>query len=848
MKKLRYTLLAACLSLSVAAAGCSSSASKQTGGEPAVPALAPGAALAAAFTDSKVPGMKGVAESDRLKLFADETTGAIAVLQKSSGTVWYSNPPERDSDSLATGVNKDLLSAQLQIDFFNSFGQLTSMNSYSDSTAYKQIQATVIDGGVKVTYQFGTTKKSAEDLPPKLSKARFDEWNGKVDKTGQRALKIAYTLDPDSGLYERNDSALQGLQLDRALKAMEDAGYTEEDMKKDMAELNLTQTKSEARVFQASIEYTLDGDSLVAKVPVSDIHYPHAYPINSVSLLGFFGAGGTQTKGSMMVPDGSGALIHFNNGKTGYPPYQQLIYGKDQTQDTAEDSAREEEARLPIFGIAREDGAFLGIIEKGASVATIRADISGRLNSYNYVYPSFSFIAKDTVTLEANSQVRSLPKFQEDPVKSDFQVRYAFLDGPNAGYPDMARYYQNYLIQHQGLPERQNGTKAEDSPFYLQLVGSIDKKKRWMGIPYRALEPLTTFEQAQSIASEALERGIRNIRLNYTGWFNGGLDHQVPDRISVDSVIGGSGGLKNWIAFAQEHGISFFPDVSLLTAHSAKGFDVSKEAARTIKNAPAALYPINPVINRKDRFRTPSYAVSPRLVEGYTETVLGKLADYGIGGISLRDLADKLNSDYRKKHLIDRTESEGVSVQAFNQIRDRKLQVMGNGGNAYALPFLTDLTNAPLSNSGFKLEDEEIPFYPMVVRGYLDYTGAPFNLSTYPNEQSYVLKCLEYGANVSFEWIYEANDKVKDTEHDDLYSVHYRQWLDSAADLYRQVNEVLKQVQGQGLRSHEQLADGVFKTVYDNGIYVIVNYNTSPAEADGKRIEAESYITGGEQP
>ena len=29
-----------------------------------------------------------------------------------------------------------------------------------------------------------------------------------------------------------------------------------------------------------------------------------------------------------------------------------------------------------------------------------------------------------------------------------------------------------------------------------------------------------------------------------------------------------------------------------------------------------------------------------------------------------------------------------------------------------------------MANSRFKLEDEEIPFYQMVVRGYVDYTGA----------------------------------------------------------------------------------------------------------------------------
>ena len=47
--------------------------------------------------------------------------------------------------------------------------------------------------------------------------------------------------------------------------------------------------------------------------------------------------------------------------------------------------------------------------------------------------------------------------------------------------------------------------------------------------------------------------------------------------------------------------------------------------------------------------------------------------------------------------------------------------------------------------------------------------------------------------------------------------------------------------------SHEKLSEGVFKTVYENGIYVIVNYNRSMVQADGINVEAGGYVMGGEQ-
>lgn len=846
----KYVSMFAGLLVVLLLAGCAdgSMAVQSDNGEELAEAFSQGKALKASFTDSRLAGMKGIAENNSLQLFVDEQTGSVAVLHKQSGEIWHSNPPERDTDPLAAGVNKGVLSSQLKLDFYNLFGQLNAVNSYSDSVVHKQVKFEEMPNGVRVSYQFGTSAKTMDDMPMKISKARFEQnVLSKLDNTGKRALKIAYTEDKEHSVYVRNDGALKGIQLDRALKAFEAAGYTEEDLVADIAENNLDQTKPEPRIFLASIEYVLDGDSLVAKVPVSRIRYPEEYPVNTISLLSFFGAGGPDAKGSILVPDGSGALIHFNNGKTKYPAYQQQVYGTDLTLETTENAVRTQEARLPVFGIIREGGAFLGIIEEGEAVATINADVSGRLNSYNYVYPSFTVLNKGDLSLDANGQQRTLPAFQENPMKTDFTVRYAFLGGEDASYQGLAKYYQQYLKQNNGLPQHEAVNDSEDSPFYLQLIGSISRKKLFAGVPYQALEPLTTFEQAQSIVTQMQQRDIKQIKLKYSGWFNNGYDHEVPDNLSVDREIGGSKGLRSFVEFAGNQGISFYPDVAVLTALSSSGFDEKKEASRTLREVPAALYPIDLAINRRDRDASPSYVVSPITAGKYVDSMLKDFAGFRTGGISLRDLADQLNSDYRKNNQIDRAQSQGNSVQSLYKLHEADLRMMADGGNAYALPFLTDITNAPMSNSKFKIEDEEIPFYQMVVRGFIDYTGVPYNLSTYTNAKQYVLKNLEYGAGVYFEWIYAPNHKVKDSEYNHLYAVNYELWIDQAAEIYKEVNDVLKQVRGERIIGHEKLGEGVYKTVYENGLYVIVNYNRSQVKADGKTIEAESYITGGGQ-
>ncbi|MFC0470750.1 DUF5696 domain-containing protein [Halalkalibacter kiskunsagensis] len=847
-RKTRKILLLMCFLFTIILVGCSEPSSiSETDGDEVDPVFVQGEALQASFSDDRIGGMKGIAENDYLQLFVDDINGSIAVHNKNSGKIWHSNPQNWEQDSIASGENKALLGSQMQLDFFNNFGQRSSINSYGGSVVHEQFTFEEIPNGVRASYLFGKAERGAEDLPLMLSVDRFEELSSRLDSTGQRALLIAYRENSEKAVYERNDSALSGLQLERALQAFEDAGYTEEDLAQDMAELNFTQETNEGRIFRASIEYTLDNDNLVVHVPVSSIEFPDKFPVNMVSFMNFFGAGGAEDEGSLFVPDGSGALIHFNSGNTQYPSYRQSIYGSDLTLSVTDDSnSSEEKVRLPVFGIIQEDDALFGIIEEGASVARINADINGRLNSYNYVYPSFYVVNKGDVTLNANEQQRTLPKFQEDPMRTDFTVRYAFLSGESASYNGMAGYYQDYLVKNNGLPDRQVVSETNDSPFYLQLVGSISKRKHLAGIPYQALEPLTTFEQAESIINQMQNREISNIKLNYTGWFNGGENHKVPNKVSVDKAVGGSNGMRNFASFTQEEGIEFFPSVSILTVNSGSGFRESREASRTLSGLPAELYPMDLTLNRRDRSKSPSYILSPKLVEQYTENMLKDLREFETGGISLRDMANQLNGDYRRNNQIHRSESESYTLQALDKIREEDMNIMANGGNAYSLPYLSHITNAPLGNSGYKIVDEVIPFYQMVIRGHIDYTGEPYNLSNYSDVRQYVLRNLEYGSNVYFTWIYEPNYKVKDTNFNHLYAVNYELWIDQATEIYHELNDILSKVNNEPILLHEKLDEGVYKTVYNNGMFVIVNYNRHSMTVEGKTVEAQGYITGGE--
>lgn len=837
-------LISGCQSSSAPGAEVSATAVEQA----EVPALPPGEKLAASFSDARLPGMIGIARNEALQLFIQEDTAEIAVLHRESGQIWRSNPEGREQDSIAAGINKDLLSSQAKLSFYNSLGQSSTVNSYTDSVGHQQVSYETLPNGVRVNYQFGSNESSIEDLPVKISKERFEQkLLAQLDKAGQRALKIGYAEDKDEAVYVRNDKALQGLQLSRALKAFETAGYTPEDLELDHAEHGIEQENSGPRLFMITMQYELDGEDLLVRVPASGIHFPEQYPINSISVLDYFGAGSASEEGSLLVPDGSGALIHFNNGKLQYPSYRQDIYGPDLTMKLREVSSNEAKARLPVFGLIREGGAFLGIIEEGAAAAVVNADISGKLNSYNNVYPSFYVVNKSDVTLQASDMVRTLPKFQKKPTSSDFVVRYAFVGADQASYSGLASLYRSYLENTGGLPELQLDEEKQGIPFYLKLVGGMTTKKHLLGIPYDSTEALTTFEEAQQILSTLKEKQVSNIHLRYTGWFNGGLNHRIPDSIKVDGAVGGQKGMNDFSDYAREAGIGFYPDVAVLNVHSKGGFRPSREASRTLTQEPATLYPIDPARQRRDRDRLPSYILSPNSLGEVTEEMLEALQPFQSDGLSLRDLAEQLNSDMNPKKLLDRTETLTSVTKALEHIKQQKTSIVAEGGNAYALPYVTGLTDAPMSSSRFKLEDEEIPFFQMVVHGTISYTGAPYNLSTYTDARQYVLKLIEYGASPYFTWFNAPNHVVKETDYDDLYAANYKQWIDLAAEMYEEVNQANLPFAGHHMIAHEQMDEGVFRTTYANGGFVIVNYNDFSVQVADRTVEAQSYVTGGEQ-
>ena len=165
---------------------------------------------------------------------------------------------------------------------------------------------------------------------------------------------------------------------------------------------------------------------------------------------------------------------------------------------------------------------------------------------------------------------------------------------------------------------------------------------------------------------------------------------------------------------------------------------------------------------------------------------------------------------------------------------------MVDTGNVYALQYASFIKDIPLISSNLNIEDESIPFYEIVVHGYVQYVGEAINTSL--NEKLNILKSVETGAGIYYKWMYENDEIMNNTKYMySNYSICYNDQINKAATIYKKMNEILKGTQNATIDEHVKLQDNVYKTVYSNGVAVAVNYNKVSVVIDGITIGPEDF-------
>ena len=800
-------------------------------------------------SDPKVKGMVLAAENDILKLYTNTKTTEIAVYDKRTGVITYSNPVDRAEDTIATGKNKIALNSQFMVTYYDSSRSEATMYNYDLSVEREQYEIEKIENGIRYIYLLGDLTNPTGLVPPLLTPERLNELQSRLDEKDARTLRNAYKDSDDHPGFKEltavGSSSKVGLQKLNAI--MEKMGYTQEDYDADAAvaaggEVQIPTT------FSIPLEYRLVDDKLEVSIPTGNIKETGVGKIGKIDLLCYFGAGGLNEQGYLLVPNGSGSLIYFNNGKKN-DRYNQFVYGQDETTlgpTVVEKSIR---ARMPVFGIKRENSAIFAEITNGDTLANIMAMVSGSINSYNYAYPSFTIRGSEKVSMfDATGAGADVPTVEKDIYKMNLTVDYAFLNNEDASYSGMANYYRNKLIS-KGVLKRLE--PSDSIPFYLDILGGVKRQESFVGVAYMDVFPMTKFKEASTIVDAFTNAGVSNIRLNYLGWFNGGYYHDVAKRIKVDKELGSKKDLIELSSKLESAGNRFYGDVALNgVSFEAEGigYNWRIENSQYYSGLAAGFAPANPAtmrMNTMGYFETGINVLSPKFLVRHVNGFLNASKKVDIYGISLRDLGDFVASDKRRSNVINRQESKQIVVAQMDRIDKQIGNLMISGGNAYAWAFADDLVNVPASHNAIRIVDEEIPFYEMVIHGCIDYAASAINLNGSYDKRDAILRMLEYGFAPHFVLSYQNSSEIKYTGMNSYFSTQYEIWLDEAVDMYNQLNDVLKHVNGSTIKEHAIIEEGIKRITYDNGCVIYINSTDEDAQCDGITIPARNYVLEG---
>lgn len=794
-----------------------------------------------------VSGFELVAENDILKLYTDTDTANVAVYDKRNQKVIYTNPLNADEDNIANEANKRYLKSQFIVNYFNKNRAAGVYDSFSMSVGRGQVRAESIENGIRYIYDVGDHGTTSTGIVPiYFSKEKMEEVQSKLSEQDGTALRRYYIDSKDfPGLLELNGVAQKNKKtIQRIQGYLEEIGFTQEDYYEQMELAGVEE--AEAVSFIVPLEYRLEEDGLVVSIPTNQIKEFGEAKIYRIQLLRYMGAAGQDEKGYMVVPNGAGSIINFNNGKVNAADYSQYIYNMDPIADSWTQVEYTEKARLKLFGICREDSTILATVEDGATLANITAGISGKYSTYNYAYTSFMLRIYDVLSLFGSSgSSADLPIIVDDIYDCNLSVRYTFLTKENAGYSGIANYYRQRLI-NEGILTLKGGNG--DIPFYYDIIGGVKETSFFLGAQYLSVNPVTTFDDAGDISDDLYAEGIKTQVMNFQGWFNGGYYHDVTDKVKVLRKLGGKSGLEELSRRVEDKGGTFYGDTALQrVTYISKRYSGYHETSRYFGAGYYAWFAnVNPTNLMKMSIlgysETGYYLVSPKFLPRYVNGLVKNIKKLDISGVSLRDLGDALQSDQRRTNIISREEALDVVLAQFDKLEGTGKKLMISGGNDYSLKYASDLINMPLFDNSFSIIDESIPLYQMIIHGSIDYAGGVINFYDDIDRSELILKLIEYGASPHYMFTKKSANEMKYTGLHRFYSTQYDLWKDEAVNMYKEVNEALKNVSGETMIAYDILQSGVKKVTYSNDIVIYINHTTEDVNADGVNIPAKSYV------
>lgn len=550
--------------------------------------------------------------------------------------------------------------------------------------------------------------------------------------------------------------------------------------------------------------------------------------------------------GYAFVPDGSGALIRFQDNSAIFRQYTGDVYGSDVSQweyynAMLTDAMPLKDPVMPVFGVAlgNDQAAFVAYADEGAEYMSIICTPEENTTYYTWTCPQFTYNLRYHQVF--NKAGDGYFQMMEEPNAFDISMTYEFLSGDGSGsteaadYVGMALTYRKHLIE-EGILTEGNEDLEEPSggvPIRLDFLMS-DAKSGVVGLENVVM---TTAEDVRGILADVMDNGIRNINCGLQGWQKKGVTFSRPDTRKYSSVIGSGSDFENLMTDFSEMGvdISFQEDYVTINKTMMSYFDNAVKHINSwysYVDKSNLLPPTAPVT--QFGYARPERSV--KWLEEQYEHAKGIADSMTIGGIG-----SILTGDYADSGHTTVSGTMALYQERLGAMKEVKKNIKNPG--MYLWQYTDRYLQAPVGHSQYIFETDAVPFLQLVLNGTMEVYAPYANFSFYT--QTDILKMIDYNLSPSFILTREPSWKLADTVSADLYSTEYSLYKSLIQEVYSQVNAALGQVKGFRWVDRLVAADGVIVNVYEKDGQVkriIINYTDDPVTMEGVETAPKSAL------
>lgn len=628
------------------------------------------------------------------------------------------------------------------------------------------------------------------------------------------------------------------IELNSCVNANDHVNVTSEKIENGVrAKYTLKYTLEDDRLvsFAVPVEYTLTDGNFYAKIDCSAIENlstAQGAVITKLRLLDFFGSNSAASSDEyLLVPDNCGGIIKTSKVKDGFKDMSLKVYGDGEKNN----------AVMGVFGVKRDNDAFVCIIRKGDALATVNAGTVKGEAKYNKVGAQFDITESQTSEKKDKTYISVAGK----TYGGDIELCYRFLSGDNAGYSGMSVACREQLIRD-GVLSTGTVEASGDLPMVLSVLATANTQPSKLSV-------LTTFEQLQDMLTHLKSKGFSNIYVKYKGALSGGDNQRNVSGVEFLKSLGTDDDYDELMNYMSAQNLTMFTDISCLT--------IPKSATRASKYAQNVMNDnVSVTVENGFSVKNERDVIGFNVIEDNVISLIRFAKDNSLGAVSVSDAASFLYSDYSEGATRDDVKNR-ISEQIASVSGTSRLMV--SGGNLYALKNAEVISDMPLGTSTVNSSwYNSVPFVQLVLHGTIEYSCKPINFSS--NYRNQILRAVEYGSLPAFEWCYEdvltpkeqeSSEAAKATEGttaqqttaaaDKTENINktysYTQWANVAYAYYEKANKALGDLRDQRMTAHYAVKSGFYCTEYgDTKIYV--NYTSKNVTINGVTVPANDFM------